>query len=53
MIRQDADESTRDYRYYAEKGWFESDYYYPTRLDPLKKIAGKLFDTMAVRKSGA
>ncbi len=51
MIRQDSDVSTRDYRYYAEKGWFESDYYYPTRLDPLKKVAGKLIDSIAVRKS--
>jgi multimeric flavodoxin WrbA len=51
MIRQAADDSTRDYRYYAEKGWLESDYYYPTRLGPLKKVAGKLFDSMAVRKS--
>ena len=25
-------------------------YYYPTRLDLPKKVAGKLFDTMAVRK---
>ena len=51
MIRQASDDSTCDYRYYAEKGWLESDYYYPTRLGPLKKVAGKLFDSMAVRKS--
>ena len=47
MIRQASDDSTRDYRYYAEKGWFKSDYYYPTRLGPLKKVAGKLVDSMA------
>jgi multimeric flavodoxin WrbA len=41
------DDSSRDFRYYAEKGWFESDYYYPTRLGILKKAAGKLFDKMA------
>jgi multimeric flavodoxin WrbA len=46
-IRQMLDDSSRDYRYYAEKGWFESDYYYPTRLGPLKKAAGKLVDSMA------
>lgn len=50
MIRQASDESTRDYRYYAEKGWLESDYYYPTRLGMLKKIAGRFFDSMALRK---
>jgi multimeric flavodoxin WrbA len=51
MIRLESDESTSDYRYYAEKGWFESDYYYPTHMGTLKKAAGKLFDSMAVRKS--
>ena len=51
MIRQASDDSTRDYRYYVEKGWLESDYYYPTRLGMLKKVAGKFFDSMAVRKS--
>ena len=50
MIRQAHDDSSRDYRYYVAKGWLDSDYYYPTRLNPLKKVAGKLFDTMAVRK---
>jgi len=47
MIRRASDDSTSDYRYYAEKGWFESDYYYPTRLGPLKKVAGHLIDAMA------
>jgi hypothetical protein len=41
------DDRSRDYRYYAERGWFESDYFYPTRLGSLKKVAGKLFDSMA------
>lgn len=50
MIRQGADNSTRDYQYYSEKGWLESDYYYPTRLGVLKKTAGKFFDTMAARR---
>ena len=36
--------SGRDYSYYSDKGWFESDYYYPARLGALKKAAGKLFD---------
>jgi multimeric flavodoxin WrbA len=39
-MRQMLDDGSCDYRYYAEKGWFESDYYYPTRLGPLKKVAG-------------
>ncbi|MDY7079703.1 MAG: flavodoxin family protein [Chloroflexota bacterium] len=40
------DDSFRDYTYYRDKGWFESDFYYPTRLGLLKKGAGKLFDSM-------
>ena len=40
-------ESYRDYNYYMEKGWFESDYYYPVKLNPLKKLIGKLFDMIA------
>jgi NADPH-dependent FMN reductase len=38
------DETYRDYTYYRDKGWFESDYYYPTRLNMFKKAAGRLFD---------
>lgn len=38
---------SRDYAYYTEKGWFESDYFYPTQLPPLKKAAGMLFDRTA------
>jgi multimeric flavodoxin WrbA len=45
-IHQMLDDRSRDYRYYAEKGWFESDYFYPTPLSPLKKAAGRLFDKM-------
>jgi multimeric flavodoxin WrbA len=41
------DDRSLDYRYYADKGWFKSDYYYPTRLGVLKKVAGSLFDSMA------
>lgn len=47
VVRQAMDSGSRDYAYYADKGWFGSDYYYPTRLNPLKKVAGKLIDRMA------
>jgi hypothetical protein len=43
------DESFRDYTYYEEKGWFESDYYYPVKLNPFKKLIGRLFDRLAAR----
>ena len=42
-------EEKRDHVYYREQGWFESDYYYPTQLGPLKKAAGALFDRAAAR----
>jgi multimeric flavodoxin WrbA len=45
------DDSSRDHTYYKEKGWFESEYYYPTRLSPLKKVAGSLFDSIATISS--
>lgn len=43
------DDSYRDYAYYRDNGWFESDYYHPTRLGVLKKAAGSLFDSIATR----
>jgi multimeric flavodoxin WrbA len=41
------DGSSRDYTHYSDKGWFDSDYYYPTHLGALKKVAGNLFDSLA------
>ena len=32
-------------------GWFDSDYYYPTKLGPLKRAAGAAFDRVAARSS--
>jgi hypothetical protein len=52
-MRLELDESYRDYTYYTEQGWFESDYYYPTGLGPFKKGAGKLFDWLSARMTRA
>ena len=38
------DENWRDYRYYKEKGWLESGYYYDVKLGFGKKLAGRLSD---------
>ena len=46
-IRLELDESFRDYTYYQDRGWFESDYYYSTRLGVLKKGSGRLFDAIS------
>jgi multimeric flavodoxin WrbA len=43
------DEKWRDYTYYRDKGWFESDYFYPVKLNLLKKLSGKLFDKLAIQ----
>jgi multimeric flavodoxin WrbA len=47
-IKHEANPVSIDYRYYSDKGWLESEYYYPTHLSPLKKVAGYLFESMAV-----
>jgi multimeric flavodoxin WrbA len=39
----------RDYRYYSEKGWLKSDYYYPVHLGPFKRSVGNLCDSIAAR----
>jgi multimeric flavodoxin WrbA len=44
-----AGEKYRDYHYYMEKGWFESDYYYDTSLGIPKRLAGHLFDLLGRR----
>jgi multimeric flavodoxin WrbA len=43
-IRRGVGADKPDSVYYREQGWFESDYYYPTHLGPLKKAAGAFFD---------
>ncbi len=46
-IKQNADQGSIDYQYYADKGWLESDYYYPTHLGLMKRAMGRLFDLSA------
>ncbi len=50
-IRIEQGEEYRDHRYYRDHGWFESDYYYPAKLGPLKRAAGAAFDRLAARMS--
>jgi multimeric flavodoxin WrbA len=45
-IKAHLDGRSRDFTYYRDRGWFESDYFYPTRLGPLKKVAGIAFDRL-------
>jgi multimeric flavodoxin WrbA len=46
------DESWRDYTYFKNNGWFKSDYYYQTQLNPLKKMLGHFFDLLFTRIYG-
>ncbi len=48
-VKMSLDENNRDYTYYRDKGWLESDYFYPVRLGVVKKAAGRLFESMTVR----
>jgi multimeric flavodoxin WrbA len=48
-IQKMLDDSWRDYTYYRDKGWFESDYFYPVKLNPIMKMTGKLFDKLAIQ----
>lgn len=52
MIYTQADPASLDYQYFAGQGWFKSDYFYPTHLGAMKKVAGALFDHLvpAVQK---
>ena len=43
-IKTVLNDSWRDYNFYRQKGWFESDYYYATRLNIFKKITGIALD---------
>jgi multimeric flavodoxin WrbA len=43
-IKLYAAKDERDWAYFRDNGWFESDFYYPTRLNPLKKAVGALAD---------
>lgn len=51
-MKQMLSEDARDYTYYRDRGWFQSDYYYPTRLGPIRKAAGALFDRAGARFFG-
>ncbi len=43
-MRVELDERSRDFVYYRDHGWFESDYYYPVRLGAVKRTIGRWLD---------
>ena len=50
-VRLELTEADCDYQYYRDKGWLDSDYFDPVRLSPLKKAAGRFFDSAQARKT--
>lgn len=43
------DERSRDFTFYRDRGWFASDYYYPSRIGFVAKVAGALVDSFTAR----
>lgn len=48
-MQLELDERSYDYRHYRDKGWFETDYYYPVKLGLFKRGVGYLFDRLQAR----
>lgn len=49
MIGKMQSKGYRDYSYFKELGWLESDYYYPASLGLFKKAMGSFFDFLGRR----
>ncbi len=52
-MKLELDEKSYDYRYYRDKGWLESAYFYPVRLGPAKRVLGRLGDAIGARMARA
>ncbi len=48
-VRIELGETDADYKYYAAHGWFDSPYFYPTRLGFVKSSVGRLADAYFAR----
>ena len=48
-IKRSLNAKDRDFRYYQEKGWFDSDYFYDVSLGFFQKLTGRCFDFVARR----
>ncbi len=50
-VRLLSEKTSPDYKYYQEKGWLESGYFYPARLNPFQQAAGGLFDYVFAKRA--
>ncbi|MBI9108277.1 MAG: flavodoxin family protein [Spirochaetales bacterium] len=48
-IKMMLDESYRDFIFYRDKGWFESEFYYPVKITFVKKIFGDAIDSVMTK----
>ena len=48
-VKQTLREDERDYIHYRDRGWLESDYFYPSSLGPFKRALGAIFDRFFAR----
>jgi multimeric flavodoxin WrbA len=48
-VRIELTERDADYTYYAQRGWFDSEYFYPTSLGFVKRSVGRLADAYFAR----
>lgn len=51
-IKSMLDENFRDFSFYREKGWFESDFFYPVKLNPLIRLTGFITDKLISDSGG-
>lgn len=50
-VRLLSERTSPDYKYYQDKGWLESDYFYSVRLSLLQQAAGSIFDYTFARRA--
>ncbi|MBN2282211.1 MAG: NAD(P)H-dependent oxidoreductase [Candidatus Marinimicrobia bacterium] len=48
-IKTMLNENYRDYEYFKKNGWFDSDFYYPIKINILEKMFGDIFDKISVK----
>lgn len=46
-IKYESDPASIDYKYFVDRGWLTSTYYYSTRMNLLKRASGSMLDSIA------
>jgi len=48
-IKSKLDENYRDFNYFDETGWFDAEFYYPVKLNFMKRLFGRLIDRVVIK----